>query len=209
MLRFMPLLVCAVIGAASIGGKVAPDKVTEIQMDLPESEQMANVGGSDRAGLCVFTSVEHSARWQNVEALNGFQNWMRGYPGGGWPEKLAKKIEEYSKARGFAVPKFAQAEGKAADLMPIIEEALKSGRGVATTYDRSPSGRYGGRKIAHMVNIIHLDSKYACIMDNNYIGVSKYEWMSRDEFSRIVLGNNGWIAILLDPGPPPLPHHKG
>lgn len=208
MYRFLPILMAGVVGAASIGGKVAPDRVTEIQMDMPESLHKANVGGSDGAGLCVFTSIEHAAIWQNVEALHGFQAWMRRYPGGGWPEKLDKKIKEYAASRGLPVPQFLQAEGRAADLLPLAEAALKSGRAVAVTYDFSPSGRYGGRRIAHMVNLVHLDAKHACVLDNNYIGVAKYEWMSRDDFAR-VLGNRGWVAILLDPGPPPLPWNGG
>lgn len=202
----IPVVLAAVIGA-SIGGKTSPQGA-EIHVDLPNAEHMNNVGGSDGAGLCVFTSTEHSAKWSNVETLFGFRDWMRQYPGGGWPEKLDAKIRELSTQRGQLVPKFVQFQGKAGDLLPIVEHALKTNRMPAVTYGFSPSGRYGGRRIAHMVNCVHLDAKSACVLDNNYPGVDKYEWMTRDELGRtITSGGAGWVVVLLDPGPPPLPHN--
>ena len=203
MYRLFPLVLAAVVGA-SIGGKTSPSG-KEVDVDLPDAMQVANVGGSDGSGLCVFTSAMHAARWQRVEALEEFQSWMRKYPGGGWPDKLAQKIKQISVEKGLPEPKFMQAEGSAAELLPIVEAALKSGRMPCVTYSFSPSGRYGGRKIAHMVNCVYLDDKHACILDNNYPGSPKYEWITRDEFGRSLTGGrSGWVCVLLDPGPPPL-----
>ena len=57
-----------------------------------------------------------------------------------------------------------------------------------------------------MVSLVHLDSQYACVLDNNYPGVDQYEWMSVDEFLRTFTGGrSGWAVVLLDGGPPPLP----
>lgn len=204
------LLLCVgVATGASLGGKVSPGQA-EIAVDLPEAQQLRNVGGSDGAGLCVFTSITHAARWQRVEVLEEFQRWMRKYPGGGWPEKVTQKINAIAKEKGIPPPLFLQAEGRQ-ELLPLIESALKSGRLPSVTYAISPTNRYGrGARIAHMVNVIHLDDKYACVLDNNFPGVAAYEWMTRDEFYRslIGMGGSGWVVVLLDPGPPPMPWNK-
>src|SRR4051812_6224778 len=82
-------------GRAVIGGRTAPDGTTELQCDLPEGEKKKNVGGSDGSGLCVFTSMEYCARWQNERRLFDFQARMRKEPGGGYPEKVDKMMEKY------------------------------------------------------------------------------------------------------------------
>jgi hypothetical protein len=192
---------------ASVGGKIAPDKATEIQVDLPGSLHMQNTGGSDGAGLCVFTSISHAARWQHVELLENFRDWMKRYPGGSWPEKTAQKIKQIAKEKGVPEPQYVQVEG-GREVLDVIRAALKSGRMPGVTYSYSPTGRYGGRKIAHMVNIVHLDDRYAAILDNNYITPAEnaYEWISVDDFLRTFTGGrSGWTIILLDTGPPPLP----
>src|SRR5262245_58446158 len=56
-----------------IGGPTAPDATTEVTCDLPTTERTRNVGGRDGAGLCVFSSIGHAARWQNESRLVSFQ----------------------------------------------------------------------------------------------------------------------------------------
>src|SRR5437868_6229411 len=75
MHRFIPLIFCLAVGA-NIGGKTATDG-TELQLDLPGSQHLHNQGGSDGAGLCVFTSISHSARWSHVELVENFRDYMR------------------------------------------------------------------------------------------------------------------------------------
>ncbi len=208
MYRIFPIVLAGVL-SASVGGKMSPSG-KEVDIDLPDSQQLANVGGSDGAGLCVFTSVTHAARWQHVEVLEEFQAYMRKYPGGGWPDKLAQKINDIARAKGVPPPKFVQAEGGEAELLPLVEAILKSNRMACITYCYSPSGRYGGRKIAHMVNCVYLDDKHACILDNNYPGTAKLEWITRAELGKTLTGGRaGWVFALLDPGPPPLVWNGG
>lgn len=191
--------------AAKIGGKVSPDGKTQIGCDLPGDQHLKNIGGSDGAGLCVFTSISHSARWQRVDVLENFQAWMKQYPGGGWPDKTAQKIAQLAKERGVTPPPFIQVEG-GREVLEILKAAIDSGRMPAVTYSFSPTGRYGGKKIAHMVSLVHLDEQYAVILDNNFPGEATYEWCSIDEFLRSFTGGrSGWAVILLDSGPPPLP----
>lgn len=191
-----------------IGGQVGPtgdDKVpgtnTEAQASIPMSERKRNTGGSNGAGLCVFTSIEHAARRQNVFQLKEFQKFMKVRPGGGYPSKVDAKIEELCKEKGYPKPQYLQINST--DL-EILRAACKSGRMPSVTYSYSPTGRYNGRRIAHMVNLVHADEKWWGILDNNYI--TQIEWLSEEEFRGPYMGRGkGWSVILLKPGPPPHP----
>lgn len=195
--------------AGRIGGKLAPDGTTEIHCDLPADQMLKNKGGSDGAGLCVFTSAEHSARWQDISPLIGFRDWMTRYPGGGYPDKLKQKIEQICKERQAPVPDYIQLQGKA-ELLPILRAACESGRMPAVTYSFSPTGRYGGRKIAHMVSLVFCNEHWVCILDNNFPGPSQLEWISTADFVRSFTGGaNGWAVIFATPGPPPFPYTIG
>jgi hypothetical protein len=188
---------------AKVGGDVAPDGVP-VQVDLPPDLRMHNTGGRDGAGLCVFTSINHAAIWQDIEALMDFQKWMKSKPGGGYPEKVAAMITRKCKELAVPEPRYIQVEGD--DLEPI-RVALKTGRMPCITYSFSPSGRYGGQRIAHMVNCVHDLNGYFGILDNNY--PENIEWLNESEFKRTYSGaGGGWTIIFLDPGPPPPPRNK-
>jgi hypothetical protein len=195
---------------ATVGGPIAPDG-TEIQIDLPGELHKKNTGGmgpggpGTGAGLCVFTSIEHAALWQNVAQLQGFQRWMTSKPGGGYPEKVDRMIEAYCAERRLPKPSYLQVRGN--DL-EILKLALASGRMPSVTYSYSPSGRYGGMRIAHMVNLVHGDGRNWCVLDNNFPGADKYEWMSTPEFLRAYTAGEGWSVILLSPSPPPPPRNR-
>jgi hypothetical protein len=188
---------------AKIGGDAAPDG-TPVQVDMPPDLRLHNTGGRDGAGLCVFTSLNHAALWQDVEPLRDFQQWMKAKPGGGYPEKVAAMITAKCKEQGVPEPKYVQVQGN--DLEPI-RVALKTGRMPCVTHSFSPSGRYGGRRIAHMVNCVHDDNGYYGILDNNY--PEQLEWLTESEFQKSYTGDGGgWTVILRDPGPPPPPHNQ-
>ncbi len=180
---------------------VSPDG-TVILLDLPKEHHTKNVGGSDGAGLCVFTSIMHAAMWQNVAVLWDFQKFMTKRPGGGYPDKVKKMIAEICKEKGEKEPAYIQIEN--GDL-EILKLACKTGRMPSVTYSYSPTGRYGGSKIAHMVTLLHADDKWFCVLDNNY--PKTYEWMSPEEFKRAYTGGGsaGWTHLLLAAGPPPCP----
>lgn len=201
-------LLCGLSGVVAAGFSpskepVAPDG-TKAVCDLPASQHMRNTGGSDGprgpgsgSGLCVFTSVEHSAKWQNVGGLYGFQTWMTRRPGGGYPQKLDAMLKAYCREKGIPIPPYIQHTGGDAE---FLELALKTDRLPCVTY----AGRddfYGGR-IAHMVNLAHLDQTRAAIIDNNRPGV--WLWMTRAEFlHRWRDMQGGWAVVLLADPPPP------
>lgn len=189
------------------GGKIAPVSKEEVHIDLPDSLHLKNVGGSDGAGLCVFTSISHAARWQNVPLLENFRDWMRKYPGGGWPEKVKKKITEIAKEKGVEEPLYLQVEGNDFE---ILKRACENNLMPSVTYSYSPDPkRYGGQRIAHMVNLVHASDTDYCVLDNNFPGSQRYQWMTPREFEKAYTGGSGtgWSVILLNPGPPKMPRN--
>jgi hypothetical protein len=189
-------------GAPTEGGPTGPGGV-EVTCDLPVSLRTKNVGGSDGSGLCVFSSIGHSARYQNERALVDFQKFMRSRPGGGWPDKVNRMIPACAKWAGQPEPRFFQYEGTDP---AILEAALRSGRMPAVTYN-GHDPHYGmNHSIAHMVNLVHLDEKCAAILDNNFTADLSLVWMSRQEFlQRWTGGGSGWAVVLLSPAPAPVP----
>lgn len=190
-------------GSAPVGasvGRVAPDG-TEPHEDLPGELHRRNTS-SFGLGNCVWTSIHHAALWQGVPALEEFPKWLidKRIPGGGYPGKVADLIPRICKDRGLPVPAYIQVQG---DDLEVLRLACRTGRMPAVTYSVSPTGRYGGSRIAHMVNIVHADEKWFAVLDNNYIGEDKLEWMTPEEFLRAY--SPGWAVILLDNGPPPPP----
>src|SRR5690348_3191161 len=184
-------------GPITVGGPTAPDGKTEVVCDLPVEQRTKNVGGRDGAGLCVFSSIGHSARWQHESRLEDFQKKMRAEPGGGYPEKVDAMIAKYG--RGAA---YLQYEGSDP---AILDLAIASGRMPAVTYN-GHDPHYGNQTIAHMVNLVYLDERWACILDNNFIGEDELLWMPRAAFlKRWQGGENGWAVVLLAPPPPPVP----
>jgi hypothetical protein len=206
------LMMGGLVGA-SVNGDIAPDG-KPAQVVLPQEQRMHNTGGigpggpGTGAGLCVFTSIEMAARWQNVKQLIGLQKWMTRQPGGGYPEKVDKMIAQYCKEQGLTVPEYIQITDGDEE---FLKRALKSRRMVCITYSYSPSGRYGGKRIAHMVNAINgppptSKEGFWGIMDNNY--EKQIEWLSDSEFQGPFLsGGGGWAVVFLQPGPPPRPHN--
>lgn len=183
---------------ATTGGPVAPDG-TPAQVVLPPALHMKNVGGSDGAGLCVFTSVQMAGRLQNVAELEGFQDWMRRRPGGGYPSKLDSMMKQFFASKSLPVPPYVQVESRDLDILRL---ATKTGRMPAVTTGYLPG--YRGR-IAHMTNLAHAsEGGQWAILDNNFPG--RWAWLSEAEFLRSYTSHgNGWAVILLSPGPPPAP----
>lgn len=185
---------------ASVGGAKHPDG-TEIDGDLPGSWHQRNIA-SKGLGCCVFRSIDHAARLQNVPCLWNMPEWMvkSGIEGGGYPSKVAQLIPRMARDKGVPTPAFVQVEGM--DMEPL-KLASRTGRMSCVTYSISPTGRYGGSRIAHMVNLAHCDDRHVVVLDNNYVGDNAYEWMNHAEFKRAYAP--GWAVILLAPPPPPPP----
>lgn len=172
-----------------------------IDCPLPPDFHTKNVGGSDRAGLCVFCSMKHSGYWCLEPVFMGLFDYMKNFPGGGYPEKVTKMVEQYAREKGLPVPDYIQVTGM--DL-EVLKAACRSGRMPGVTYSHSPTGRYNGSRISHMVSLVHADDNYFVILDNNYVTGDKHlEWLSPEEFKKVY--SPGWAVIPLKPGPPYAP----
>lgn len=186
---------------ASVGGEKSPDGKVIARCDLPDKFQRKNSVGINLMGLCVFASLRHAGHWQDDPLFQKMQDFMESKPGGGWPEKVDSMLAEASRKYGLPIPPYIQVED---DDLEILKLAIKCGYMPGITYGVSPTGRYGGRQIAHMVNLIHADENWFCVMDNNYIGGQNYEWMTPAEFKRTyTTGGGGWCVILMTTPTPP------
>lgn len=183
------------------------DGVT-ISCDLPDDQQMKNIGSKiDGAGMCVFTSIEVSARYQGLESMRGFRDWAaKNFRGGGYPAKVDDLLKKWFKAKGIEPIPYVQYTGVSPE--QLLQLAAKTNRMISMTYGYSP--RYGRTYIAHMVNGI-LYEKYGVVLDNNFPGEKNYEWMSPQEFvKRMRTDTSGrlstaWVFIWATPGAPPPP----
>ncbi|OAI41017.1 hypothetical protein AYO40_00625 [Planctomycetaceae bacterium SCGC AG-212-D15] len=183
-----------------IGGPLAPDGATEVACDLPVEARHKNRGGRDGSGLCVFCSVDHAALYQDDANVAGLFQKMFAENGGGWPAKVDAMMRKYCPSA-----QYLQYEGSDSSVLKL---ALKTGRMPSVTYN-GHCPHYGmNQSIAHMVNLIHLDDKYAVVLDNNFIGERDLVWLSPADFYKRWRGNgSGWTVILLSPPPPPIPHN--
>lgn len=181
------------VGGPDVAGK-------EIAADLPVALRLKNIGGRDGAGLCVFTSLTHAARFQNELGLWNFQAQMSKEQGGGWPEKVDAMIAKYSPGT-----QYLQYQGKDP---AIIKAALASGRMVSVTWNGYKDPHYHGQRIAHMVNCVAYRDDYVVLLDNNFIGDDQLLYMTPSDFQTgWTGGSSGWAVVLLAPGPAPVPHN--
>lgn len=191
------------VGKISLGGYEAPDG-TKVQIDFPLTEDIRNIGSRvDGYGMCVMSSIDMASRWENLEDIKGIRDWAAKYPGGGYPKKVDNQIKQYCKEKGIKVPPYLQYQGS--DL-EVLKRCLKTYRIASITYAGNDGVRYN-TNIAHMVNLVHLDDKWAAIYDNNGTP-GKLIWMSPKEFKERWTGGkgdsgNGWAFFWLAPPPPP------
>jgi hypothetical protein len=176
----------------------------ELAADLPGRFHIKNIGSRiDGSGMCVNSSIEMAATWAGMDEWKGFRDWCADRePGGSYPEKVDRQIAAYAKAKGLAVPKYVQYQGPNPD--KILALADKTGRMACMTYGWSP--RYGMR-ISHMVCCAKFGGQYGVVLDNNFPGEDKYEWMGLNELVRRVKypGQSGWVFVWLQAAPPPVP----
>jgi hypothetical protein len=194
--------------SSSVGGRVKGDEV--LDADPPNSIHMKNIGSKvDNAGMCVTTSAEINALWQNLaKEFAGFRDYCANDPGGSYPQKMVEQLDAYAKQKGIANIRDLYVQYEGPDPYPIVQAALKSGRMACITYGTSP--RYNNKRIAHMVCCVKAaDGQYAAILDNNFPGEDAYEWMTHAELKRRITYPDGvgWVFVWLAPPPPPSPRN--
>lgn len=193
--------------AGSIGGFKSPDGKEMMFEPLPGTLHQRNTVGRDGLGLCVYASARHTGRWQSDPLFDACFEYMKTQPGGSYPDKFVATMKACAAKNGLAYPEFIQIQD---DDIEILKLASRNGYMAGVTYGYSPTGRYNGRKIAHMVSLVHASDNWFAVLDNNYPGETQFEWLSPAEFkgAHISPRGIGWKVILLTTPPPPKPKYK-
>lgn len=148
--------------------------------------------------------MRHSGIWADEPVFTAIFDWMKKHPGGGYPDKVTQMVKRCAGELGLPEPDYLQVTGM--DL-EILKAACQSGRMPAVFCSFSPTGRYGGRRISHMVSLVHADDHWFVVLDNNYVTGDKHlEWLTPAEFAQTY--SPGWAVIPLKAGPPLAPHNK-
>lgn len=193
--------------AGSVGGFKSPDGKENMNCPLPESLHQRNTVGSDGLGLCVYASAKHTGQWQSEQLFIAIFDWMKRHPGGSYPTKFTATLKQCAKEKGLPYPDYVQIQD---DDIEILKTACKNGFMPGVTYGYSPTGRYNGKRISHMVSVVHASDDWFAVLDNNYPGEQNFEWLSPSEFkgAHVSPSGIGWKVILLTTPPPPKPRYK-
>lgn len=178
------------------GGPVGPAGI-EVQCEVPLDLRMRNIGSKvDGSGMCVTTTTEVGAEWAGLKGYTGYRNWAAQFPGGSYPPKQLAQLAQYAQEKGLGTPPWAQYVGR--DPAPFLDAVLGSGRVACVSW------MHGG----HWLNLVHLDSQNACIMDNNG-DPQNLKWMTRSAAIREINSPYAWVGCWLPPGPPAPPKNPG
>jgi hypothetical protein len=152
---------------------------TEANAPIPPEMHIRNEGGSDRQGLCVIASSIINGEYQGVPGIAGLGKDSRLWqaakqrPGGYFPEKLTKLIDEVLPGEKYA--NYLQADAG------ILDRLSAEGYPIGATMNTGQLYNY--QHIAHMISLVHYQTdRWACVVDNNDPG--KYHWMPAKEFER-------------------------
>lgn len=187
----------ALIATAAVAYGQTPDGRGEVVTDapryqgvtanapIPASMHTKNEGGSDNAGLCVISSILTNGRFQQVPGLElgkASKLWQtaKGRPGGYSPGKLAALLREIMPNESYTSYTGMDAG--------VLDRWSRDGYPIGATM------RYGqgyNGTIHHMISLIHYKTgQWACVVDNNFIGV--YHWMPAKEFDNRWIDGIGW-----------------
>jgi hypothetical protein len=155
--------------------KIYPSERPIVNIPLALREQ--NWGG----GSCVWASTIPLLRWQGQNELA--DKVRKTYSGGEYPEDHNAKMEKLGIKYAYTT------KGD----VSFLEWALKTRRGAGVTV-------MGG---AHMVDLVALDDKYACLLDNNHI--ENFIWVPRETFLAEWKSSYGWAVTPVYSPAAPLP----
>lgn len=163
-----------------------------------------NVGNKyNGAGCCVTSACQGCLNSQVVKGWEGFREYHYNSPlgGGASPDKVSKLVEGYAKANNLPPLRYIQVEGP--DTARIIQEAITSGRAVAST-DGGSTAFYGWY-VPHMTNITAFSDDRVGIVDNNR--PTMLETISRAEWEKRHNAYGRWCIVFLDLPVLPVPHN--
>jgi hypothetical protein len=174
----MPIKIAALLVAAVLcAGVKAPERPI---VNLPAALRQSNWSGSQGEGSCVHSTTVSLFRWQG--RYKTAEHWKK-YGNGESPDGLAAKFDR----EGIRYAYVTNGDVR------FLEWAIRTRRGCGVTV-------MGG---AHYVALVHLDAKWACLLDNN--SVEKYKWVPRESFLVEWKSSYGWACAVLYTPAPPLP----
>jgi hypothetical protein len=150
-------------------------------VNIPLAQRQSNWLGSNREGSCVHASMISLFRWQGRYKTADY--WRRTYGDGEWPEDMAAKFDR----EGIRYAYVTNGDVR------FLEWACHTRRGCGITV-------MGG---AHMVALVHMDEKWAAVLDNN--NVSKFIWVPRETLIAEWKASYGWAVTPIYTPAAPLP----
>lgn len=139
-------------------------------VNIPPSWRQSNWPGREGMGSCVHATMISLMRWQGRDKLAIF--WKSKYDSGEYADRLAERLNREGVRYAYVT------DGD----VKFLEWAVKTRRGCGITV-------MGG---AHMVALVHLDSEWAAILDNN--SVSQFIWIPRNELIAEWKFSMGWAV---------------
>ena len=182
-LGFFVLLFCVLSFIFMVGCAERRDYGTKIverpEVNIPIAMRESNYSSG---GSCVHASLITLLRWQGKERLA--KDWRRDFRGGEFARSVAVKLD----SRGIRYAYTTKGDVR------FLEWACRTKRGCGITVN-------GG---AHMITLVHLDAKWAAVLDNN--STSRFIWIPRDELVAEWKRSYGWAVTPMYSPLAPLPH---
>ena len=177
ILLALTLLVAGCDAPAALSKKNAERPVVNVPLALRQH----NWFGSNGEGSCAHATMISLLRWQGRSKTADY--WRQNYGSGEWPEDLAAKFD------GAGVRYAYVTNGD----VRFLEWACRTRRGCGITV-------LGG---AHMVALVHLDEKWAALLDNN--DVATFRWVPRASLIAEWKASHGWAVTPIYSPAAPLP----
>jgi len=173
-----------VINTPLLASPVSPIVTERPTVNVPYGLRQENWPGRRREGSCTWATTISLLRWQGRYRT---ADWLRKNRGGGeWPEHMAEGLDSAGIRYAYTV------DGN----VEFLEWACSTRRGCGITVQ-------GG---THMVALVHLDSQWAAILDNN--DIEKFIWVPRQALIAEWQASHGWAVTVLYTPCPPLPARR-
>lgn len=137
---------------------------------------------SNGSGSCVHATVITLLRWQGRYQMAA--HWRKTYGSGETADDLAAKFDREGIRYAFTYGE---------DDVEFLEWACSTRRGCGVTVQ-------GG---VHMIALVHLDDKWAAILDDN--APDHYNWVPRERFLSEWKASNSWAVTVVYSPAAPLP----
>jgi len=160
-----------------------PDyKIEKPTVNLETVFREHNWLGPQGEGSCVHATLVSLYNWEGQFEMADY--WKAHYADGEFASTLADKMNKIGVRYAYTTNE---------NNISFLEWACDTRRGCGVAVHNR----------AHMVMLIHLDTEYACILDNNH--PENFKWMPREEFIADWISSGSWAVSPVYTPPPPLP----